>query len=73
MISMGTPPRRRRVQAFHRRGKLAAGQFTLPEEVKWKGTQKNRRIFGAVTMQEKGVSKMLTINMNEMAKELKIE
>ena len=24
-------------------------------------------------MQEKGVSKMLTINMNEMAKELKIE
>ena len=37
------------------------------------GSPKNRRFFGAITMQERGVSKMLTINMNELAKELKIE
>ena len=52
---------------------MPQGKFTLPEELKWKGAKKIEGFFGAVTMQEKGVSKMLTINMNEMAKGLKIE
>ncbi len=38
-----------------------------------RGTMEEADVLYGVTMQEKGVSKMLTINMNEMAKELKIE
>ena len=38
-----------------------------------RGTMEEADVLYGVTMQEKGVSKMLTINMNEMAKELNIE
>ena len=38
-----------------------------------RGTMEEADVLYGVTMQEKGVSKMLTINMNEMAKELKIQ
>ena len=38
-----------------------------------RGTMEEADVLYGVTMQEKGVSKMLTINMNELAKELKIQ
>ena len=38
-----------------------------------RGTMEAADILYGVTMQEKGVSKMLAINMNEMAEELNIE
>ncbi len=38
-----------------------------------RGTMEEADILYGVTMQEKGVSKMLTINLNDMAKELKIK
>ena len=38
-----------------------------------RGTREEADVLYGVTMQEKGVSKMLTIKMNEMAKELKIQ
>ena len=38
-----------------------------------RGTMEEADVLYGVTMQEKGVSKMLMINMNEMARELKIE
>ena len=38
-----------------------------------RGTMEEADVLYGITMQEKGVSKMLTINMNEMAKELAIE
>ncbi len=38
-----------------------------------RGTMEESDVLYGVTMQEKGVSKMLMINMNEMARELKIE
>ena len=38
-----------------------------------RGTMEEADVLYGITMQEKGVSKMLTINMNDMAKELKIE
>ena len=38
-----------------------------------RGTMEEADVLYGVTMQEQGVSKILTINMNELAKELKIE
>ena len=38
-----------------------------------RGTMEEADVLYGVTMQERGVSKMLTINMNELAKELKIQ
>ena len=38
-----------------------------------RGTMEEADVLYGVTMQEKGVSKMLTINLNDMAKELKIK
>ena len=38
-----------------------------------RGTMEEADVLYGVTMQERGVSKMLTINLNDMAKELKIE
>ena len=38
-----------------------------------RGTMEEADILYGVTMQERGVSKMLTINMNELSKELKIQ
>ena len=52
---------------------MPQGGFTPPEEVKSRGPRKIEDFLGTVTMQEKGVSKMLMINMNDLAKELKIQ
>ncbi len=38
-----------------------------------RGTMEEADVLYGITMQEKGVSKVLTINLNDMAKELKIE
>lgn len=38
-----------------------------------RGTMEGSDILYGVTMQEQGVSKILTINLNDMAKELKIK
>ena len=38
-----------------------------------RGTMEAADVLYGVTMQEKGVSKMLTINLNDVAKELKIK
>ena len=38
-----------------------------------RGTMEEADVLYGVTMQEQGVSKILTINMNDMAKELKIK
>ena len=38
-----------------------------------RGTMEEADVLYGITMQEKGVSKVLTINMNDMAKELKIK
>ena len=38
-----------------------------------RGTMEEADVLYGVTMQEKGVSKMLTINLNDMARELEIE
>ena len=38
-----------------------------------RGTMEEADVLYGVTMQEKGVSKMLTINLNDVAKELKIK
>ena len=38
-----------------------------------RGTMEEADILYGVTMQEEGVSKMLTINMNDVAKELRIK
>ena len=37
-----------------------------------RGTMEEADVLYGVTMQEQGVSKILTINMNDLAKELKI-
>ena len=38
-----------------------------------RGTMEEADVLYGVTMQEQGVSKILTINLNDMAKELKIK
>ena len=38
-----------------------------------RGTMEAADVLYGVTMQEQGVSKILTINLNDMAKELKIQ
>ena len=38
-----------------------------------RGTMEEADVLYGVTMQEKGVSRILTINLNDMAKELKIK
>lgn len=38
-----------------------------------RGTMEGADVLYGVTMQEQGVSKILTINLNDMAKELKIK
>ena len=38
-----------------------------------RGTMEEADVLYGVTMQEKGVSRILTINMNDLAKELKIK
>ena len=38
-----------------------------------RGTMEEADVLYGVTMQERGISKVLTINLNDMAKELKIK
>ena len=38
-----------------------------------RGTMEEADVLYGVTMQEQGVSKILTINMNDLARELKIQ
>ena len=62
------------MRAAHPAGRAAAGAspglgFTPPR----RGTMEEADVLYGVTMQERGVSRILTINLNDMAKELKIK
>ena len=56
------------------------GGFTPPEQMQWIGAPTRRKPGGeeadtlyGVTMQEQGVSRILTINLNDVEKELNIK
>ena len=51
---------------------MPQGGFISPEDVKSYGASPRGSV-GKVTMQEQGISRMLTINLNDVEKELNIK
>ena len=61
------------VTRYARYMRTLAGRTQLIVITHRRGTMEEADVLYGVTMQEQGVSKILTINLNDMAKELKIE